>query len=87
MNTLNTLFNMMGRNKRNMFGKRRNNKTIMWTTLIGLGASAAAYGMRRNRNVDISRTVQNAMNTMRNGNMNHAMAEFAQELMPKQNRK
>ena len=89
MNTRNTLLKMMGKTRRNqMFGKRQNNKSLMWT-LLGIGAGAAAYKMKRNRNVHLSRTVQNVMDTMQNGNltrnMSSAMAEFSQELMPKQN--
>jgi hypothetical protein len=89
---LNNVFNTlskMGKNKRsNMLGRRRKNRTMMWTSLIGLGVSAAAYGMKKNRkNGDLSRSIQTAMSSMQNANLGRNMAsafnEFSKELMPK----
>jgi hypothetical protein len=79
----------MGKKQRSsIFGKRRKNRTMMWTSLIGLGVSAAAYGLKKNRkNVDLSRSIQTAMNSIKNANVGRNMAsafnEFSTELMPK----
>jgi hypothetical protein len=84
-NVINTLTKMGKRS--NMLGRRRKNRAIVWTSLIGLGASAAAYGLKKNRrNIDLSRTIQNAMNSMQKANMGRNMAsafsEFSKELAP-----
>ena len=52
----------------NMFGRKRNNRGMLWTSLLGLGVSAAAYGLRRNQNRNMLRPVQNVMNNIRNTN-------------------
>jgi len=74
----------------NMFGKRRNNRAIVWTSLIGLGASAVAYGMKKNQNMNLSKTVQNAMNSIQSANVGRniapVLAEFSKELMPTNNK-
>jgi hypothetical protein len=44
-------------------GRKGNNRGMMWASLLGLGVSAAVYGLRRNRNM--MRPVQNAMNNIR----------------------
>jgi len=51
-----------------MFGRKRNNRGMLWTSLFGLGVSAAAYGLRRNQNRNMLRPVQNVMNNIRNTN-------------------
>ncbi|WP_338470642.1 hypothetical protein R4Z10_17920 [Niallia sp. XMNu-256] len=87
---LNTLYKVA--RKQNLLGRRRRNRNMLMTSLIGLGAGAAVYGIRRNRNnVNLTRTVQNAMNSLQHANigrnMSSAMAEFSKEFMPKgQNR-
>jgi Na+(H+)/acetate symporter ActP len=73
-----------------MFGRRRNNRGMMWASLLGLGVSAAAYGLRKNQNRDMLRPVQNVMNNIRTqtaGNMPNvaAITEFAKELIPETN--
>lgn len=87
-NVLNTL-SQMGKNKRsNILGRRRKSRTMMWTSLIGLGVSAAAYGLKKNqKNSNFSKSIQTAMNSMQNANvsrnMTSAFNEFSKELMPK----
>jgi 2-methylisocitrate lyase-like PEP mutase family enzyme len=69
-------------------GRKGNNRGMMWASLLGLGVSAAVYGLRRNRNM--MRPVQNAMNNIRTrtaGSMPNVAAatEFAKELVPNTN--
>ena len=70
-----------------MFGRKRNNRGMIWASLLGLGVSAAAYGLKRNQNRNMLRPVQNVMNNIRmrtTGNMPNvaAVTEFAKELVP-----
>ena len=73
----------------NVFGRKRNNRGMLWATILGLGASAAAYGLNRSRNKNIKKPLQNVMNTMQTpfkGQIpNAALAEFAKELAPDKN--
>ena len=60
---------------------------MVWASLLGLGVSAAAYGLRRNQNRNMLRPVQNAMNNIRTGTAGNmpnvaAITEFAKELVP-----
>ncbi len=77
-NWMNTFFNM--------FGRRRNNRGFLWASLLGLGVSAVAYGLRRNGNRNIQLPIQNLMNNfqLRNaGQMSRIaapLAEFSKEL-------
>ncbi|MBU8880873.1 hypothetical protein BGM26_18120 [Bacillus sp. FJAT-29790] len=71
----------------NMFGRRRNNKGMMWASLLGLGVSAAAYGFGRNRNKNKQNPVQNLMNNFQFKNAGQIpkmanLTEFAKELVP-----
>ncbi|MCQ6274892.1 hypothetical protein JMM81_07930 [Bacillus sp. V3B] len=73
-----------------MFGRKRNNRGMMWASLLGLGVSAVAYRLRRNQNRNMLRPVQNAVNSIRTqttGNMPNvaAVTEFAKELVPDKN--
>ncbi|HWO96008.1 MAG TPA: hypothetical protein VNM45_06695 [Bacillus sp. (in: firmicutes)] len=77
----------------NMFGRRRNNRGMMWTSLLGIMASAAAYGIGRNQNNNgmrgfFQRAGKNSGFTnlpqvipMAN---RRAYAEFAEEITPNQ---
>jgi hypothetical protein len=68
-----------------MFGRKRNNRGMMWTSLLGLGVSAAAYGFGRNRNSRFLRPLQNVMNSILNrtsSRVPNAMTEFSKELLP-----
>lgn len=72
-----------------MFGKRRNNRGMIWGSLISLGVSAAAYGMRRNRNRNMFRPIRNFMNNLRIGTVQKpntaGLTEFSKELIPNKN--
>lgn len=46
----------------NVFGRKRNNRGIMWASLLGLGVGAAAFGFRRNGNRDSQNLVRNFLN-------------------------
>lgn len=85
----------MRRNRQflNMFGRRRNNRGVMWASLLGIGASAAAFGLGRNRNNNgMGRAIQNAVKNSGLNNLQRvvpmpnkrAYAEFAQEMSPNQ---
>lgn|GEM_PF-2384281 len=67
MRSFTSLFNM-GRNNRSLFGNRRNNKGVMWLSLLGLGIGAiATYGMKRGQgNKIIPSTVQPLLNRFKN---------------------
>ncbi|WP_102275714.1 hypothetical protein [Cytobacillus massiliigabonensis] len=87
-NWLAALFNTMSKqNMMKMFGRKKNNKGIVMASLLGLGISAAAYGLKRNQSSNMLRPIQKVMNSMqmgRNGDKqtNLALAEFAKELGP-----
>jgi hypothetical protein len=73
-----------------MFGRRRNNRGMLWASILGLGLSAAAYGFRRNRNRNMPNSVQNVMNNTRFGNIIPMpkmanLMEFSKELIPNKN--
>jgi hypothetical protein len=73
-----------------MFGRKRNNRGMMWASLLGLGVSAAAFGIRSNRNRNMLRPVQNVMNNIQTrtaGQMPNAagITEFSNELVPDKN--
>lgn len=75
----------------NMFGRRRNNNGIMWASVLGLGISAAVYGLTRNQNRGTQNPGQYLMNLFPMGknvqtpNM-AGLTEFAKELIPNKNR-
>lgn len=73
-----------------MFGRKRNNRGMMWASLLGLGVSAAAFGIRSNRNRNMLRPVQNVMKNIQTrtaGQMPNAagITEFSKELVPDKN--
>lgn len=90
-NWITALFNMGRRQPLlNMFGRRRNNNGMMWASVLGLGISAAVYGLRRNQNRKMQNPVQNLMNIFPMGKsvqkLNMAgLTEFAKELIPGKN--
>lgn len=63
---------------------------MIWGSLLGLGVSAAAYGLSRNRNGNMMRPVKNMMENMRTRNNlqlpNMAgLTEFSKEILPDNN--
>lgn len=73
-----------------MFGIKRNNRSLMWASLLGLAFSAAAFGLRRNRNSDMLRPVQNVINNIRTRTASQmpnatALTEFSKEIVPNNN--
>lgn len=72
-----------------VFGRKRNNRGMLWATILGLGASAAAYGINRTRTRNMKKPLQNVMNTVKTpfkGQIpNAVLAEFAKELAPDKN--
>ncbi|GGB47041.1 hypothetical protein [Fictibacillus barbaricus] len=73
----------------NMNGRRRNGRGWMWGTLLSLAFSLIAYGLRRNRNGNWLRPMQNVMNNVRMGSGQKpnmaGMTEFANEISPNKN--
>lgn len=73
-----------------MFRKKRNNRGILWTTVLSLAVSAAAFGIKRNRNRTIQNSVQNLMSNFKVPNMGQTpkmadLTEFSKELLPDNN--
>lgn len=78
-----------------LFGKKQNNNSMVWASVIGLLVSAAAYFFRRNQGTQsmpqqgkqTNNSIQNIMNSLtatksNNPIPNAVMAEFAKELLP-----
>lgn len=71
-----------------MFGRKRNNRGIVWASLLGLGISTATYyGLKRNQNRYMLRTIQNVMNNIRMRTTDNmpsvaVVTELAKELVP-----
>jgi hypothetical protein len=85
-NWISATLNTVGKqNMLKMFGRKRKNKGMMWASLLGLGVSAAAYGLGRNRKSNMLGSVQNAMNSILTRTANrvpNTMTEFSKELLP-----
>lgn len=75
-----------------MFGRRRNNRGMVWTSLLGMVASAAAYGLGRTQNNGGGKSAQNGFNYSGLTNLQRvvpmpnkrAYGEFAEEISPNQ---
>jgi hypothetical protein len=86
-NWIPVLFNLGRRqNISRVFG-RRNNRGMMWASLLGLGVSAAAYGLGRNRNRNMMAPIQDLLNNIQNRNSRQMpnmanLTEFSKELAP-----
>ncbi|RID84112.1 hypothetical protein D1953_14620 [Peribacillus asahii] len=67
-----------------IFGRKRNNNGMMWASLLGLGVSAVAYGLSKNRNGNMQKPVEHVTNRSRtqtaNPMLKAALAEFSEEL-------
>jgi hypothetical protein len=88
---LNNLFAMLFKPKRkssflNMFGRKRNNRRMMWGSALSLAMSAAAFGLNRKRTS--SRSGQGFQSLINNTSLKTvqpnfaAINEFANELAP-----
>ncbi|WP_456271028.1 hypothetical protein [Bacillus sp. AK031] len=70
----------------NMFGRKRNNRKMMWGSALSLAMSAAAYGLNRRRTG--SNSGQGFQNMMSNTSLKGiqpnfaAINEFANEIAP-----
>ncbi len=83
---------LMNKSKKiNMFGKKKTNKGTVWASLIGLGMSAAAYGVGRSQSQNKNQTnpLQSLMKNIQQGSKNISipnmagLTEFSEELNPK----
>lgn len=71
----------------NIFGRKRKNRGMMWASLLGLGVSAAAYGLRRNRNKNMLQPFQNLLSNVRFKKFSQmpnlaGLTEFSKEIIP-----
>ncbi|WP_409254207.1 hypothetical protein V1502_10010 [Bacillus sp. SCS-153A] len=83
-NLLSMLFNTRKRSSFfNMFGRRkRMNRRMIWSSVLSLGMSAAAYALnRRNTNTGTG-SIQGLMKNRNMNTLQTAMAEFANEIAP-----
>jgi hypothetical protein len=69
----------------NMFGKKRKNRGTMWISLLGVGISAAIFGLTRGKRKNIVQPFQEVVQSFtpkKNININNtALAEFSEELL------
>lgn len=70
----------------NMFGKKRKSRGTMWVSLLGVGISAAVFGLSKGKRKNISVPFQNVVQsftpkTNLNNMSNTALAEFSEELL------
>lgn len=68
-----------------MFGKRRKSRGSMWISLLGVGISAAVFGLTRGKRKNIVQPIQDVVQSFtpkNNININNtALAEFSEELL------
>ncbi|WP_052427653.1 hypothetical protein [Neobacillus niacini] len=70
----------------NMFGMKRKSRGTMWVSLLGVGISAAVFGLTRGKRNNIAVPLQNVVQsftpkTNLNTMSNTALAEFSEELL------
>jgi hypothetical protein len=69
----------------NLFGKKRKGRGTMWVSLIGVGISAAVFGLTRGKRKNIIQPFQDVVQSFTpkdNMNFNNtALAEFSEELL------
>ncbi|WHZ01233.1 hypothetical protein QNH48_19810 [Neobacillus sp. YX16] len=70
----------------NMFGKKRKSRGAFWASLLGVGISAAVFGLTRGKRNNIAVPFQDVVQsftpkTNLNGMSNTALAEFSEELL------
>jgi hypothetical protein len=62
---------------------------MIWGSLLGLGVSAAIYGLSRNRNRNMLQPLQNLINNSRMGTFQKpnvvGLTEYAKEFVPNKN--
>jgi hypothetical protein len=78
---------MRRQNYFNLFSRRKSNRNMLWTSLIGLGVSAAAIGVNKFRNTDMKHPLQNVMDRVQprnRGDMSTmaAATELSKEIAP-----
>lgn len=77
-------------NMSQLFNRRRNNRGILWASILGIGVSVAAYGLGKNQNKNLFSSFQNLMNNFRMGNNQQisnmsALTELSKEIAPVKN--
>ena len=68
-----------------LFGKKKSHKGWIWSSLIGLGVSALAYGVGKNRSDNVAQPLQKMMSNFRLGGNNQNLAELMEisnEIVP-----
>lgn len=69
----------------NMFGRKRKSRGNMWISLLGVGISAAVFGLTRGKRRNIVQPFQDVVQSFtpkNNVNINNtALAEFSEELL------
>jgi hypothetical protein len=76
-----------------MLGRRRNNRGIIWGSILGLGLSIVVYDLGGNRNKNMMRPIQNFLNNFGRGKTTlttnmatiAGLTEFSKELIPNNN--
>jgi hypothetical protein len=68
-----------------MFGKKRKSRGTMWVSLLGVGISAAVFGLTRGKRKNIAVPFQDVVQSFTPKNNLHinntALAEFSEELL------
>jgi hypothetical protein len=69
-----------------MFGRKRKSRGAMWASLVGIGLSAAVFGVTKGKRKDLALPFQNMVKNMApktNLNLmdNAAITEFSEELL------
>jgi len=69
-----------------MFARKRKSRGAMWASLLGIGISAAVFGVSKGKRRDIALPIQNMMKNIApktNLNLmdNAAITEFSEELL------
>lgn len=69
-----------------MFARKRKNRGAMWASLLGIGLSAAVFGVTKGKRRDLALPFQNMVKNMApktNLNLmdNAAITEFSEELL------
>jgi hypothetical protein len=70
----------------NMFARKRKSRGAMWASLLGIGLSAAVFGVTKGKRKDLALPFQNVVkNFTANTNLhqmdNTAITEFSEELL------